>query len=571
MLVHNPAKEFALKWIEKFQNPNINYLELVDGFLADDCAALGFQMDCGHAFESEYGAASYDPVMLKRVINSVSDIQLLGSAIYSRWRYFNHWAYNAAEILEQQNRDWFIIALQRLSDLSEQRFIGTPKRMRLISNNWCYGPMPNPEDEIEQHLSVNDKGRVWFSVYAFGELGIRHPKVRSSNYKIEPQEAERLLHIVADYFREPYEEIFATDVGDWKILITNTEGEEFVYKGSLCADLVVRNIDLSDLLRDVLGIDDLYAFDGNCKPDQITRIAIDYHKVTVIGHSHPPEEVSAKHLRWNYAEQLVIDRKTETIEYIQQIGTGCKVSRKYEVEGGIESLLDNFDADSLFSKIDGNPKDVIENPDDSRDYTIAIDYKKRPRQLIAGSFDKNGLPNDFADFASEVLEFIRFYGAGEILDPAVYQKTRRRRGDFIFCSVEFENGYKTYYYLTDDDSIKIGDYVVVPAGKDNHHAVVEVVDIEYFAEEDTPLPIEKTKRILRKCTDEDLVAPEDGDEDRVWCPVASRELTEIDCIEICDVANHMLKEDVLNSFSPPIEWNEEKRTQCRCCPYHIGN
>ena len=89
MLVHNPAKEFALKWIEKFQNPNINYLELVDGFLADDCAALGFQMDCGHAFESEYGAASYDPVMLKRVINSVSDIQLLGSAIYSRWRYFD--------------------------------------------------------------------------------------------------------------------------------------------------------------------------------------------------------------------------------------------------------------------------------------------------------------------------------------------------------------------------------------------------------------------------------------------------------------------------------------------------
>ena len=32
----------------------------------------------------------------------------------------------------------------------------------------------------------------------------------------------------------------------------------------------------------------------------------------------------------------------------------------------------------------------------------------------------------------------------------------------------------------EDDSIEIGDFVLVPAGKDNHEAVVEVVNIEYF-------------------------------------------------------------------------------------------
>lgn len=32
----------------------------------------------------------------------------------------------------------------------------------------------------------------------------------------------------------------------------------------------------------------------------------------------------------------------------------------------------------------------------------------------------------------------------------------------------------------------------------NHEAVVEVEEIEYFSEEDVPLPIEKTKRIIRK-------------------------------------------------------------------------
>ena len=39
-----------------------------------------------------------------------------------------------------------------------------------------------------------------------------------------------------------------------------------------------------------------------------------------------------------------------------------------------------------------------------------------------GSYDKNGLPEDFADFAETVFDFIRFYGLGEILDPSVYGK-----------------------------------------------------------------------------------------------------------------------------------------------------
>lgn len=62
--------------------------------------------------------------------------------------------------------------------------------------------------------------------------------------------------------------------------------------------------------------------------------------------------------------------------------------------------------------------------------------------------------------------------------------------------------------MTDDDSIKVGDFVLVPAGKDNHEAVVEVVNIEYFSEENTPLPIEKTKHIIRKCMDKDFDLPE---------------------------------------------------------------
>lgn len=92
-------------------------------------------------------------------------------------------------------------------------------------------------------------------------------------------------------------------------------------------------------------------------------------------------------------------------------------------------------------------------------------------------------------------------------DPSVYGKAKRRKSEYIFCSVTFDDGYKSYYYLTDDDSIEDGDFVLVPAGKDKHEVVVEVVNIEYFNEEKTPLPGEKTKHIIRKCTDEDFGPP----------------------------------------------------------------
>lgn len=110
--------EFAEKWCDKFRDQKINYIELVDHFMADDCATLGFEMDCGHAFEERYGQAVHDHEALDKIIDDVDDISLLGSAIYSRWRYFNHWAYSGSEILEPENRAWFILALSRLANIT---------------------------------------------------------------------------------------------------------------------------------------------------------------------------------------------------------------------------------------------------------------------------------------------------------------------------------------------------------------------------------------------------------------------------------------------------------------------
>ncbi len=236
----------------------------------------------------------------------------------------------------------------------------------------------------------------------------------------------------------------------------------------------------------------------------MNKIIIEYHRVTKI---KPKESISEseEYVTWDYKESLTIDRKTETIEHIQNIGSGCIVSRKFQVQGGVENLLDDLEGDSLFEYIEGNPSDVIENPREIKGYKITIELEKEGQRIIIGTFDKKkDCLEDWEDFAETVLDFILFYGLGEILDPSIYNLIKRRKGEYIYCSVTFDDSYKTYYYLTDDDSIEVGDLVMVPAGKDNNLAMVKVVKIEYFQKEKVPLPINKTKKIVRKCTDEDF-------------------------------------------------------------------
>ena len=71
-------------------------------------------------------------------------------------------------------------------------------------------------------------------------------------------------------------------------------------------------------------------------------------------------------------------------------------------------------------------------------------------------------------------------------------------GQLIFCSVSFNYSEKTYYYLTDDIKLRVGDEVMVPAGNYNKFSVGTVRKVEYFYPENAPYPLEKIKSIIRK-------------------------------------------------------------------------
>ena len=252
-------------------------------------------------------------------------------------------------------------------------------------------------------------------------------------------------------------------------------------------------------VADRKGLDGIHLFDGNAMPVKITRITVDYFWAAKIKPDEVPEGMYSEYITREYTEKLVIDRQTGSIEYIQLKGPGCVVFRRYLVEDGVERLLDALSEADLFRNIKGNPPDVIETPLEVKLYRITIEYTSDQQRVIIGTFDKNGLPEDWPDFAEAVFDIMMTCGLGEILSPFNYDKRKRCKDELIFCSVVF-NHYddKSYYYITDDDSIEVGDRVVVPVGSDNQPVEAEVVKVEYFKEEDAPYPVKKTKRIIRK-------------------------------------------------------------------------
>ena len=362
---------FAVKWLDEFLHTKTVIEEIETSAFSDECFALGFEMDCGRAFERAYPdvKAFTDYRELDKIIDDITDIPLLGSAVFSKWKSFTHCTDPSEDILSFMNRSWFITALGRLEYLTSDS-------------------------------------------------------------------------------------------------------------------------------------------------DRIEKIAVDYHRITKVKPGVLPKGATWEYVTWDYSEQLTIDRKTETLEHTQSIGSGCQVSRKYHVENGITSLLDALNAQAFFAHTEGNPPDIICNPLETKDYRITIDYLNADQMVLTGSFDRYGLPDDFSEFAETTFEFMRFYGMGEILDPSVHDKALRKQSDFIFCNVKFDKYGKTYCYLTDDDTLKAEDYVIVPVGEDNHESIVRIESIEYHPAEEAPFPIDSIKKIIRKAdrtedSDDSIVVPED--------------------------------------------------------------
>ena len=428
-------------------------------------------------------------------------------------------------------------------------FKGTLVKIKLISNSMCYGPCPMPDQEIEQRITITPT-HIWVSRYDYGE-GEPYKLRQRFDGRIARENGDAILKSIEDYFKN--EECFipyATDVGDWVLTLTNENGEDYRFVGSLLS-LGTLLDDISQDMRKRLDMPFLYLFNGEDAQDKIDRITIEYGRVTKYDKPKDLSKADYEYITWDYSEKLTIDRETETIEYFRKIGSDCDTTWKYHVGGGVVQFLDETDAD-IFDDIEGNPPEALENPKESKTYTITIDFAHIPSKTISGSFDRRGLPTEWASFANDLREFLLFYGEGELLDRRLYEAQKLCPGDIIYLSVSFGDNYKTYYYKTEDNSIDVGDLVVVPVGTDGKERIVKVVKKDYYQESSLPMPFDKVKTIIEK-----LVPPAD-EGPAIECPVLKTKISVDECYEYC-----------CNGFDVRTDSEDEEcDAQCEKCRYY---
>ena len=108
---------FARKWRAKVLERS---RDIEQPAFADECIAMGFHMDCGESFSKAFPDIDFRAVDgFEKVVAGIDDIFLLGTAIFTYWRWFTHWnEFN--DICGDESRKWFLLAFDRLIEVTTE-------------------------------------------------------------------------------------------------------------------------------------------------------------------------------------------------------------------------------------------------------------------------------------------------------------------------------------------------------------------------------------------------------------------------------------------------------------------
>lgn len=180
-------------------------------------------------------------------------------------------------------------------------------------------------------------------------------------------------------------------------------------------------------------------------------------------------------------------------------------------------------------------------------------------EMHNGIYDKNHISENWQDVMDRIRRFVPPTGDFILLDTIAFTAVKSE-GDITFYSVEVSGADRDYYYFSHDDTLKVGDEVFVPFGRDNELRLGEIIEIEYFSPDELPYPVEKMKYIQRKCE-----PGEKPPEKTVYCPVLDADIDGGDCMLISDVADRIVKPSALWN---EVKWDEEQRQKCLACEWH---
>lgn len=193
-----------------------------------------------------------------------------------------------------------------------------------------------------------------------------------------------------------------------------------------------------------------------------------------------------------YREEAEVDAATYTISYKRGFGFEALASHTLITKETSYMLKELTEA---FAEVAELPAPELD--EEAPAVFLRLTYNSGEVITYLCNFDRRCLPLRWLQFRNDIKAKFDFYSIrGDLLSDTLIQYGRRA-DEYIFCTV-YDNTTKNLgYFLTDDDSVRPGDRVSVPA-EDGSAITGKVSKVEYFTAYTVPGDPASAKKIIRK-------------------------------------------------------------------------
>ena len=361
------------------------------------------------------------------------------------------------------------------------------KLVKIRLRNYGFNSVVNQSRNEDELLEITPDGTV--KLTATRVDGRQKRKVQ-----IPVEDAEYIFNAFIAVFSEYKKMKIPTNSGFWRVRLLTDENEVFFYHGSNGQDFVYEGKTLTEILRERTTLKKLNGFAVSIdKESHVSSIDISFRQTVA---EDAAEKVAKKYHApvEDVVERLIISGMTREIVYHRRVGNHKRVSLTFEMPEAVKDLLAWYEERPLLEASKINPKPTAEE-DISRTYQITVMYADKKSASYSGSFDKEGLPGNWADFIGRVASFFDTESLGEMFRERTYGRVSVKADEAVFCGVEIPGVVGVRYYRCDDE-VCLNDGVVVPTPVKKQNLAGQVVELRRCKATAIPKELQKAKDVL---------------------------------------------------------------------------
>ena len=363
-------------------------------------------------------------------------------------------------------------------------FYGTLEKIRIRS---CRATDPSlPGFNEEQLLEITRDGEVKLTQKA--PSGTEKNKIH-----ISQADADSVFAAFSETFASYRKERIPSISGHWRVRLLTDDNEVYFYHGANGQDYRYHDESLTDILRQRTGMPGLFGLSVKTETKSKVKsieISLEQTATNEVKDKNASEYGICIH---DKNEWLLISSEG-TLTYNRRIANIGRISLQYELKDKVTEFLKLYEGRNVFSRPKGHSPDTVQD-EIRKTYKMVVTRDDGDTSVLEGSFDKNGLPGDWADFVGRLTDFFQDQSLGILFDSRSYNKVLRKNDEVAFCGVDIDGVVRTRYYRCGDEICE-DDTVVVPTPMKHTMAIGRVVEVRHYPKDQVPKDMARTQEIL---------------------------------------------------------------------------